>query len=109
MNHMEILFIDEEIEDAVLYSNFHGKYKKFKSAGKLKKDLAKTFNMLRAANNTKYLEKITSLHYEKLKHDKSGLSSVRIGYKSKYRLIFTENELGITIELIEISEHYGDK
>lgn len=106
---MEILFTDEEIEDAVLYSNFHGKYKKYKSSGKLKKDLQKVFNALRAAKDTETLKSIQTLRYEKMKYDKSGFSSVRIGYNSKYRLIFTENELGITIELIEISEHYGDK
>lgn len=107
--NMEILFTDEEIEDAVLYSNFHGKYKKYKSAGKLKKYLQKVFNALRAAKDTETLKSIQTLRYEKMKYDKSGFSSVRIGYNSKYRLIFTENELGITIELIEIREHYGDK
>ena len=106
---MEIKFVDKEIEDAVLYSCFHGKYKKYKSAGKLKKDLQKIYNFLRAAENTAYLKNISSLHYENLKYEKSGLSSVRIGYNTKYRLIFSENDFGITIELIEISEHYGDK
>ena len=64
---------------------------------------------IRAATNTSDLEHYASLHYEKLKHDKSGLSSVRIGYNTKYRLIFEEFDGGIRIMLIEINEHYGDK
>ena len=65
--------------------------------------------ILRAATNTSELEFLRKLHYEKLQYNLSGLSSVRIGYTSKYRLIFEEFDGGIRIKLIEINEHYGDK
>lgn len=55
------------------------------------------------------LSNIKSLNYEPLIGDLLGYSSVRIGFKSKYRLLFTEHEGGILIKLIEINEHYGDK
>lgn len=106
---MQIKFADKEIEDAVCFCDFHGKYKKLKSAAGLKKDLFRVINYLRAARNFEELKFIKSLNYEHLKYDKVGLSSVRIGFKTKYRLIFSEDEFTITITLIEISEHYGDK
>lgn len=66
-------------------------------------------DLLRIAHNTSELVFFKSLHYEKLKYDRSGQSSVRIGYNTKYRLIFEEFDDGIRIKLIEINKHYGDK
>lgn len=57
----------------------------------------------------KDLGRYGQLHYEALKYDFAGKHSVRIGYNSKYRLIFEEFDNGIRINLIEINEHYGDK
>jgi len=71
--------------------------------------LAQVYSVLREAPNTEYLHKIRSLHYETLGYDRAGQSSVRIGYNSPFRLIFTEHDGGIRIILIEISKHYGDK
>ncbi|HWH61622.1 MAG TPA: type II toxin-antitoxin system RelE/ParE family toxin [Ginsengibacter sp.] len=57
------------------------------------------------------IEKITdlytfkSLHFEKLKGDKSGLSSIRLN--DQYRLIVEPiNEDVVKILIIEISKHY---
>ena len=36
------------------------------------------------------------------------MKKVRVGYDTKYRLIFDENDDKITLVLIELSEHYGD-
>lgn len=50
------------------------------------------------------------LHYEKLKHTKEPLSSVRIANGHVERLIFKETENGFEVELIEINDtHYGNK
>ncbi len=73
------------------------------------KDLDKVMGILRMAPNAISLSSYRSLHYERLKYNLSGLSSVRIGYKSPYRLIFREHRDKVTIEIIEINEHYGNK
>lgn len=50
------------------------------------------------------------LHYEQLRHELSGYSSVRLSNAYIHRLIFRETEEGLTIELIEIDNtHYGNK
>lgn len=58
------------------------------------------------AKDINVVSSITSLSYEPLKG--SPYSSVRVGYDTKYRLIFEEHEDKITLVLIELSEHYGD-
>lgn len=84
-------------------------YRKLKSNVSFAKNLCKTMLILRSAPCTDFLDNVKSLNYERLKHGLSGYSSVRIGYNSKYRLLFTEFDGGIRIKLIEINEHYGDK
>ena len=54
------------------------------------------------------LSQFSFLHYEKLKHRPE--SSVRLVNGMVERLLFTETEDGIEVELIEIdSTHYGNK
>ena len=63
-----------------------------------------------SASSTAELEKFSFLHYEKLKHQLSGLSSVRLSNRYVHRLIFREIDDGVEIELIEIDDtHYGNK
>ena len=107
---LAIEFADEELEALIVYHKSNDKrYKKLKSNATFLKDLDAVMAIIRAATNTSELAYFGRLNYEKLSHDLSGLSSVRIGYKSKYRLIFEEFDGGILIKLIEINEHYGDK
>ena len=107
---LAIEFADEELEALILYHKSNDKrYRKLKSNATFLKDLDGVRAILRAATNTSELEFLRKLHYEKLQYNLSGLSSVRIGYTSKYRLIFEEFDGGIRIKLIEINEHYGDK
>ena len=107
---LAIEFADEELEALILYHKSNDKrYRKLKSNATFLKDLDGVMAILRAATNTSELEFLRKLHYEKLQYNLSGLSSVRIGYTSKYRLIFEEFDGGIRIKLIEINEHYGDK
>ena len=61
--------------------------------------------------NTEALKPFSFLHYEKLKYQKDEpKSSVRLVNGMVERLIFSETEDGIEVELIEIdSTHYGYK
>ena len=105
-----IEYEDAAIEELIIYHNSNDKrYRKLKSNAQFLKDLDSVMAILRAATNTAELVYHRRLHYEPLRYDLSGLSSVRIGYSSKYRLIFQEFDGGIRIKLIEINEHYGDK
>lgn len=102
---------DIELSDLILKGRCatNRLYKKLGSNATFKVDLAKTMAKMRAVNIVSELGCNKSLNYEQLKGNLKGFSSVRIGYRSKYRLLFTEHEDGILIKLIEINEHYGDK
>ena len=65
---------------------------------------------MKAAENIEALKNISFLHYEKLKYELSGLSSVRLSNRYVHRLIFEEKDDLITLKLIEIDDtHYGNK
>ena len=75
------------------------------------KGYAKAYNHLKAAKRIEDLFRIGSLHYERLKGNLKDFESVRCN--NRWRLIFKssaiDDSLIITeIELIEISNHYGD-
>lgn len=56
------------------------------------------------------LKAFSYLHYEKLKYQFSGYSSVRLANGYVHRLLFNEKEDGIEVELINIDDtHYGNK
>lgn len=105
-----IEYADIAIEEVITYHKSDDKrYRKLKGNATFWRDLDKVMAIIRGARNTSGLAYYSSLHYEQLKYDRSGQSSVRIGYNTKYRLIFEEFDGGIRIKLIEINEHYGDK
>lgn len=61
-----------------------------------------------AENNAFHPDGDSFLHYEKLANDPR--SSIRIVNGMVERLLFTETEDGVEVELIEIdSTHYGNK
>ena len=61
-------------------------------------------------DSTDDLKPFSFLHYEKLKYQKDFMSSVRLVNGMVERLLFTETEDGIEVELLEIdSTHYGNK
>ncbi|MDE6444363.1 MAG: hypothetical protein K2K64_08105 [Muribaculaceae bacterium] len=84
-------------------------YVRLKSNRQLRKDLDKVMRIMTTVRSCQELTQYKALNYEHLKYDLSGLSSVRLGFKTKFRLIFKETDKGIKINIIEISEHYGDK
>ena len=56
------------------------------------------------------LRNISVLHYERLRYNLSGYSSVRLSNSYVHRLLFTESEDGLKVELIQIDNtHYGKK
>lgn len=85
------------------------RYRKLRSNAAFHKDLRKVMAVLRSVGRATELSAYRALNYETLRHGLSGYSSVRIGFTSKYRLIFDEEDGGIRILIVEISEHYGDK
>ncbi len=107
---MHIEYDNDEIENFIKYGlGDSPPYRKWKSNKELRDNLDKVMVILERVSNCEGLRCYRSLNYESLKYDREGQSCVRIGYKTKFRLIFEELENGIRIKIIEISEHYGDK
>lgn len=102
---MRIEYDNEEIE-ALINHKYIGEYKKYRSNMKLIRNIDKIVKFLVEAKDIHSISSITSLHYESLTN--SIYSSVRVGYDTKYRLIFLEKEDKLTLILFEINEHYGD-
>ncbi len=60
---------------------------------------------LKGANKVEDLFLLPSLHYEVLKGDKAGISSIRVN--DQYRIEFTVSKSVITVcNIIELSNHY---
>lgn len=72
--------------------------------------LKRVVKYMMAADNVEFLKLASFLHYEKLKYEWSGYSSVRLSNRFVHRLIFEEAEDHITLRLIKIDDtHYGNK
>lgn len=107
---MAIDFETEELKIFIQTNKAETKeLRKLQGRKAIRQNLSKVYTILANAPNVESLRNIRSLHYEQLDRDREGQSSVRIGYSSPYRLIFTEHNNGIRINVIEISNHYGDK
>lgn len=106
---MNVIFEDEELE-LLFNTGKSRKYKKVATNGVLLRNYRRVINIMMESPNCSALNAVSYLHYEKLKHEFSGKSSIRISNSYVERLIFTETEDGITVNLIEIdSTHYGNK
>ena len=90
-----------------------GKSKKYIEVSRnkvLKAGFSRAVMAMQKAGSAEDLKKISFLHYEQLKYEYSGYSSVRLSNSYVHRLIFLEHEDGIELELIEIDDtHYGNK
>ena len=69
----------------------------------------RVIDLMIAQNNVLGLMKYVSLHYEKLRGDKAGLSSVRVN--DQYRIEFKEEteegqEIATICNITELSNHY---
>ncbi|MCC8118163.1 MAG: hypothetical protein LIP09_05355 [Bacteroidales bacterium] len=86
----------------------HGRYKIFCRNVKLVQGFIRAVDLMIDATSTEDLKIFSYLHYEKLKHEEK--SSIRVLNGYVHRLLFTENEHGIEVELLEIDDkHYGKK
>lgn len=87
------------------------KYKKLCRNKKLVDGYIRAVSTMYNVESTDELHQYSFLHYEKLKHQtEANRSSVRLVNGMIERLIFTETDEGIEVELLEIdSTHYGNK
>ena len=106
---MIVDFADNDLKELIKYGK-NNKYKKLSKDKVFCSALVSVYNRLVSVENANELMQFSSLHYEKLKYDRSGQSSVRIQNGRVERLIFEEFDEGIRILLLEINEsHYGRK
>ena len=106
---MKITFKDEALSE--LYETGKTKDRKYKQLCKNKKlvdGYIRAVSIMYRTETTRELREYSFLHYERLAHDPC--SSIRIVNGKVERLLFTETEDGVEVELIEIdSTHYGNK
>lgn len=108
---MEIIFKDEALAELYEYGKTNdSKYKKLCRNKKLVEGYQRAVSTMYNVESTEDLKYFSFLHYEKLKYQQEPKSSVRLVNGMVERLLFTETEDGILIELLEIdSTHYGNK
>ena len=109
---MRVVFKEDALRE--LYETGKTKERKYKLVCKKKKlveGFQRAVSIMYDVESTEQLRIFSFLHYEKLKYqDNEPKSSLRLVNGMVERLIFTETEDGIEVELIEIdSTHYGNK
>ena len=109
---MKVKFREEALSE--LFYTGSTSDRKYRNICRNKKLLTGYVNAVRAMmgmDNVEGLKRLSFLHYERLKYQRDEpRSSVRIANGYIERLIFTETDDGIEIELIEIdSTHYGNR
>ncbi len=108
---MKITFKDKALSD--LYEDGKTedrKYKKISRNVRLIEGYQRAVSIMYDIESTEELKYFSFLHYEKLKYQKEPKSSVRLVNGMVERLLFTETDNGIEVELLEIdSTHYGNK
>lgn len=107
----KVFFEDSDLEEYVQEGRSKVKpYKEYAKNKKFTSRLQLVVETMRSVNNASSLSSFSFLKYEKLKHEYSGLSSVRITNTNIERLIFKETEEGLVIIILEINNtHYGNK
>ena len=94
-----------------LYST--GRSKRYKDIARnpvLYGGFVRAVDAMLSAQSIDELRNISVLHYERLRYNLSGYSSVRLANSYVHRLLFTESEDGLKVELIQIDNtHYGKK
>ena len=104
---MEIVFEKKYLSD--LYYDGKTADKKYRFQPDIIKRYKLRIETLEGASGIEDLYQIRSLHYEVLKGDKKGISSIRVN--DQYRIEFTtnkvESETIVTVcNIIELSNHY---
>jgi hypothetical protein len=106
---MRVTFKDKALLDLYTTNKTDSKkYKKICKDKKLLQGYQRAVSLMFDISTVDRLREFSFLHYERLKH--KSMSSVRLINGRVERLLFTESEDGIEIELIEIDcTHYGNK
>lgn len=103
------VIVDGELQELLITGNSKT-YRDVARNHVLMKGYRRAVATMQAVMNPEELHSFSSLHYEQLKHEYSGYSSVRLSNSYVHRLIFKEYDDCITLELIDIDDtHYGNK
>ena len=85
-------------------------YKSIANNNTLYNGLIRAYQVMESVECVDELRYYSFLHYERLKYEYSGFSSVRLNNRYVHRLIFEELKDTITLKLITIDDtHYGNK
>lgn len=107
---IQINFEDEELR--TLYETGKckcGRYKKLSKEKRFVEKFIEAIQFIEALEHISDLSDYGRFHYEKLKHNYAGNSSIRIIYSRPERLIFRETPDGISIAILELNQdHYGN-
>ena len=103
------IIMDNDIKE-LIETGYNRKYRTVAKNTTLYVGLMRAYQILESAHSVEDLKLYSFLHYEKLKYNYYGFSSVRLDNRYVHRLIFQEKADCITLQLIEIdSTHYGNK
>lgn len=97
---------NEEIKALIINHSYIGCYKKLKSNKSFVDGLSKVLALLRAVEQLSELSHYGALHFEALKHQYSGMYSVRIAYKLPWRMILRDNGDSVSVCIVDINNHY---
>lgn len=104
---MIVTFVETYLKE--LYVNGKANDKKHRFQPHIIDKYVKVVNLMKQQENVLGLTKYGSLHYEKLRGNKDGLSSVRVN--DQYRIEFTETleegkQIASICNITELSNHY---
>lgn len=86
------------------------RYKEVERNPELLEGFIRAVEIMKMVTEVNELKGFSYLHYEKLKYEWTGYSSVRLSNRHVHRLIFTETPDGLEVDLEEIDDtHYGNK
>ena len=106
---MVIQVKDKDLFELITYGT-NRKYKEIERDKSLFAGLQRAIGIMQVARTVEDLSKYSFLHYEKLKYQLAGYSSVRLSAGRIHRLIFVEEDDHITLTLVTLDNtHYGNK
>lgn len=105
---MRVLMRQELLE---LYQSGRSKeHKDVARNSELMEGFRRAVRIMALVNLVTDLRGFSYLHYEQLRYQWSGFSSIRLSNRFLYRLIFKETAEGLQVDLIDIDDtHYGNK
>ena len=85
-------------------------YRMMERTPELREGFVRAVRIMTSAKSVGEIKAYSFLHYEQLKHNWSGYSSIRLSNRFVHRLIFKEIEDKLQLHLIEIDDtHYEKK